>query len=266
MREISLCFWEEINTNHFEHPRTRISHKLVRIFTVYYPCYPIWMRTRYLCVQFPCRISSMNCRYREPQSRFQTLPHIPRFPQWLLVAKTVATPQTVTTANRPRTPRGRFSGLAQIVTTKNVSSCRTVELINSTSPSKLAFHPSQSSSFQHLQFPKMLQKLVDLSAGSLVLLFSSIFILYFLLQYALDPLRDIPGPFLARFTRWWYFFEIYKGSFEVTNVGLHKKYGPIVRIAPNEYSIDDVEAARLIYGHGNAFVKVCHYYFPHSLS
>jgi uncharacterized membrane protein len=104
----------------------------------------------------------------------------------------------------------------------------------------------------------MLQKLVDLSAGSLVLLFSSIFILYFLLQYTLDPLRDIPGPFLTRFTRWWYFFEIYKGSFEVTNVGLHKKYGPIVRIAPNEYSIDDVEAARLIYGHGNAFVKVCH--------
>lgn len=38
---------------------------------------------------------------------------------------------------------------------------------------------------------------------------------------------------------------------------LHKKYGSIVRIAPHEYSVDDVDAARTIYGHGNAFVKVC---------
>jgi hypothetical protein len=71
-----------------------------------------------------------------------------------------------------------------------------------------------------------------------------------------DHLRDIPSPFLARFTRLWYFFEVYKGSFEITNLKLHQNYGPIVRIAPNEYSVDDVEAAKSIYGVGNGFVEV----------
>jgi hypothetical protein len=81
-------------------------------------------------------------------------------------------------------------------------------------------------------------------------------ILYPLFQIILDPLRDIPGPFLARFTRLWYFIEIYKGSFELTEIELHKKYGAIVRIAPHEYSIDDVDAAKTIYGLGNSFPKV----------
>ena len=31
--------------------------------------------------------------------------------------------------------------------------------------------------------------------------------------------------------------------------------GPIVRIAPNEYSIDDLEALKIIYGHGTQFAK-----------
>ena len=38
---------------------------------------------------------------------------------------------------------------------------------------------------------------------------------------------------------------------------LHDKYGPIVRIAPNEYSIDDYEAAKVIYRTRDPLVKVC---------
>lgn len=74
--------------------------------------------------------------------------------------------------------------------------------------------------------------------------------------YILDPLRSVPGPFLARFTRWWYFYAVWKGDFERTNVELHKKLGSVVRIAPGEYSIDDVEGARVIYGLAKGFVKV----------
>lgn len=81
-------------------------------------------------------------------------------------------------------------------------------------------------------------------------------IIYTTVKYFLDPLRNIPGPFLARFTRLWYLNQIYKGHFEKTNIELHKKYGPIVRIAPREYSIDDVQATKEIYGHGNTFIKV----------
>lgn len=72
----------------------------------------------------------------------------------------------------------------------------------------------------------------------------------------LDPLRDIPGPFLARFTRAWYAVQVWKGDFEVVNTQLHRQYGAIVRLAPGEYSIDNVEGIKSIYGHGNNFIKV----------
>lgn len=102
----------------------------------------------------------------------------------------------------------------------------------------------------------MLKHLLSLSSVSLVVCVIGVLFLYHLVKLLLDPLKDIPGPFLARFTRFWYFWEIYRGSFEATDVELHRKYGPIIRIAPGEYSIDDAEAAKTIYGHGNAFVKV----------
>lgn len=100
------------------------------------------------------------------------------------------------------------------------------------------------------------EQLLDISPITLSILLPAGVLVYGLLQYLLDPLRSLPGPFLARFSRFWYFFETYKGVFEETNIELHRKYGPIVRIAPHEYSIDDVDAARTIYGHGNAFIKV----------
>lgn len=40
------------------------------------------------------------------------------------------------------------------------------------------------------------------------------------------------------------------------NIKLHQQHGPIVRIAPNEYSIDDPESVQLIYGARGAFPKV----------
>ncbi|KAL3418686.1 cytochrome p450 pisatin [Phlyctema vagabunda] len=101
----------------------------------------------------------------------------------------------------------------------------------------------------------MISNLADVSLGSLLLSCGGLLVLYVIGQYALDPLRRIPGPFFARFTRLWYFVEIYKGTFERTNIALHKRYGPVVRIAPNEYSIDDPEAVKTVYGLGGNFVK-----------
>ena len=100
----------------------------------------------------------------------------------------------------------------------------------------------------------------------------SVRVIFVLISNLRSPLRDIPGPLLARFTRLWLFKELAHGHFEKTNIAIHKKYGkwsidcthygqgllaigPIVRIAPNEYSIDDVDAARMIYGHGSRFPK-----------
>ncbi|KAH9207923.1 cytochrome P450 [Leptodontidium sp. 2 PMI_412] len=72
------------------------------------------------------------------------------------------------------------------------------------------------------------------------------FLLLFLgsvLRALFSPLLTVPGPFLARFTRMWYFLAV------------HRKYGPIVRIAPNYYSIDDPNAVKTIYGFSNSWKK-----------
>ncbi|KAF9771388.1 hypothetical protein IL306_010970 [Fusarium sp. DS 682] len=75
-----------------------------------------------------------------------------------------------------------------------------------------------------------------------------------------SPLTRVPGPFLARFTRLWLLKQAYFGTYPKTSIELHKKYGPIVRIAPNEYSIDDPAAAKIIYGSGRGFTKSPWYY------
>ena len=83
-----------------------------------------------------------------------------------------------------------------------------------------------------------------------------LYISYTIVAALLDPLRSIPGPFLARFTRLWLAYQIWKGEFQLVNIALHKKYGSLVRIAPGNYSVNDVDGARVIYGHGAGFTKV----------
>lgn len=63
-----------------------------------------------------------------------------------------------------------------------------------------------------------------------------------------SPLRSIPGPFWTKFTRLWYFKRVYQGNFEHDNIELHRRYGRIVRIAPNMYSIDAPDIVNTIYG------------------
>ncbi|ATY61323.1 cytochrome P450 pisatin [Cordyceps militaris] len=69
-----------------------------------------------------------------------------------------------------------------------------------------------------------------------------------ILRAVVSPLRSIPGPFFARFTRLWYVARVVKGHFEAENIALHKRYGPIVRIAPDMFSIDMPEAVGTVYG------------------
>ena len=88
----------------------------------------------------------------------------------------------------------------------------------------------------------------------LVLVF--IYVLDTIYKTYATPLRDIPGPWLAKFTRIWLFNAIARRDFQTTNVDLHRKYGPIVRIAPNEYSIDDPEAAQVLYRSKDQLLKI----------
>ncbi|PYI33243.1 cytochrome protein [Aspergillus indologenus CBS 114.80] len=72
-------------------------------------------------------------------------------------------------------------------------------------------------------------------------------------------LTAIPGPFLARFTRLWYFSRVWKGHFEADNLSLHAQYGPVVRIAPGHYSISERSAVKTVYGTGSRFPKSAWY-------
>lgn len=102
----------------------------------------------------------------------------------------------------------------------------------------------------------MLAKFDTASLGSLILVAVVLYIAYTIVAALVDPLRSIPGPFLARFTKFWLAYQIWKGKFELVNIVLHKKYGNLVRIAPGNYSVDDVDGAKVIYAHGAGFTKV----------
>ena len=70
-----------------------------------------------------------------------------------------------------------------------------------------------------------------------------------------DPLRKIPGPLSARFSRLWMVQHSRARDMHTTMIALHKKYGKLVRTAPNEVSISDPAALKTIYGAGSKFRK-----------
>lgn len=62
----------------------------------------------------------------------------------------------------------------------------------------------------------------------------------------LSPLQDIPGPFVASFTRLWHMRRILKGDQNLELIRLHEKHGHFVRIAPNEVSVSHPDALKKI--------------------
>lgn len=42
-----------------------------------------------------------------------------------------------------------------------------------------------------------------------------------------SPLKDVPGPFLARVTRWWEYLLVQRGVSNLEYVRLHQKYGKL---------------------------------------
>ena len=69
------------------------------------------------------------------------------------------------------------------------------------------------------------------------------------------PLAQIPGPFLASITRLWLVAKARTWQRHRIEISLHKKYGPIVRISPNEIMVSDPKYVKMIYGAGTHFAK-----------
>lgn len=77
-------------------------------------------------------------------------------------------------------------------------------------------------------------------------------------RYA-SPLRQYPGPLLASFSRLWKVFSTASGRTHLDHIDLHRKYGSVVRIAPNEVSLSSPEAARNLLSAGKRFHKTDFY-------
>jgi len=74
-----------------------------------------------------------------------------------------------------------------------------------------------------------------------------------------SQLYKYPGPFLASISRAWKVISTARGHTEHDFIDLHRKYGPVVRIAPNELSFASPQAARDILTAGRGFHKTDFY-------
>ncbi|KAJ4316652.1 hypothetical protein N0V94_005333 [Neodidymelliopsis sp. IMI 364377] len=67
----------------------------------------------------------------------------------------------------------------------------------------------------------------------------------------IHPLKSYPGPIYAKASIFWSQYNAYTGNLTHVVHELHQKYGPVVRIAPNELVYTDPQAWKDIYGHRN---------------
>jgi hypothetical protein len=98
-----------------------------------------------------------------------------------------------------------------------------------------------------------------LSLGAIVLA------IHALVTYLRSPLKNIPGPFLARFSNVWRLFSHYNQTHIDTQRALHKKHGDFVRLGPNTVSIADASLLKTIYSTRGTFKKVSTLYL-HEIS
>lgn len=65
---------------------------------------------------------------------------------------------------------------------------------------------------------------------------------------SLHPLSRYPGPFLCKVTKLWIIWLAYRGKLHLYYKSLHDLYGPIVRIGPNDLSINEKKLIPFILG------------------
>lgn len=63
----------------------------------------------------------------------------------------------------------------------------------------------------------------------------------------LHPLASIPGPRCAAVSNIWHALQVRNGRMFSLGRTLHKQYGPVVRVGPNEVWFDSKEAFKSIY-------------------
>ena len=105
-----------------------------------------------------------------------------------------------------------------------------------------------SLNIQHIDIWKMFYLFLPLW----LLLVTVIYVIY---QRYFHPLARVPGPFLASLTPLWQVQQSRNGKLHQTMIALHQKYGKLVRTGPNDVSVSDPGAIKIIYGAGSRFPK-----------
>lgn len=75
----------------------------------------------------------------------------------------------------------------------------------------------------------------------------------------IHPLSVIPGPRIAACTSLWLAYHTYVGDESSAVFDLHKKYGRVLRVAPNDVDIDDGDAVEPVYIARGGFPKTAAY-------
>lgn len=103
-----------------------------------------------------------------------------------------------------------------------------------------------------------LTRLSSATSAALYLLFALLLLISY--TFVIHPVflcgvRHVPGPYISKVTSLWLTYQGYKNTANQYIHSLHKKYGPVVRIAPNVVSFNSVEAIPAIYGVRSNFPK-----------
>ncbi|KAJ5611906.1 hypothetical protein N7528_009011 [Penicillium herquei] len=104
------------------------------------------------------------------------------------------------------------------------------------------------------------------NVAGLVYLAVAMLPLWYLASYLISPLRQYPGPFLAGWTNLWRMFHVRRGKYHFVMHELHKKYGPVVRIAPNVLDLDIPELIKTIYNTKENYIKTEFYHGSSALN
>jgi len=93
----------------------------------------------------------------------------------------------------------------------------------------------------------MLQAILKaLSSITLLLMIVSLY------RLLLHPLARVPGPKAAAVSNAWLAWHARNGRVRELGKTLHRKYGPVVRVGPNEVWFDSRDAFKIIYSESSA--------------
>lgn len=109
-----------------------------------------------------------------------------------------------------------------------------------TSPSLHISFPKPLTPLSNFHLQKVLLKIrskfqntrcsTNMAVLVLVLVLPILYVAHVVYSHFTSPLKNIPGPFIARYTNLWRFFDTLGGRVELSHILLHAKYGPVVRL------------------------------------